>query len=56
MTPQYNFITELQKIGNIEDVIEEYKCKIANADIAYKYYWKECLRLAKEHKKLTQKA
>ena len=33
---------------NIDDVIEEYKCKIVNS--CQKEYWKECLRIAKKIK------
>ena len=34
---------------NFDDVIEEYKCKAANAEDSS--FWKECLIIAKEFKK-----
>ena len=34
---------------NIDDVIEEYKCKIANAK--NNDFWKKCLKIAKQFKK-----
>jgi hypothetical protein len=50
ITPQDHFFLMYGKCDcNFDDVIEEYKCRVANAKDSS--FWKECLIIAKEFKK-----
>lgn len=49
ITPNDNFLMLMSRLENIDDVIEEYKCKVANNKDSE--FWKSCLKIANQFKK-----